>query len=85
MGQDAVERFLGRIITDDAFREMAKESFLEACLKGGFVFTEREVEVLRRLDLEKFRALSDELDRRLKRSSCPVLTGNWRDSFGGNK
>ncbi|NOY64312.1 MAG: Franean1_4349 family RiPP [Nitrospirae bacterium] len=85
MGQDAVERFLGRIITDDAFREMAKESFLEACLRGGFVFTEREVEILRRLDLDKFRALSDELDRRLKRGACPVVAGSWRDYTGGNR
>ena len=85
MGQDAVERFLGRIITDDAFREMANESFLEACLREGFLFTEREMEVLSRLDLEKFRALSEDLDRRLKRSACAVLAGSWRDSFGSNR
>ncbi len=85
MGQDAVERFLGRIITDDAFREMAKESFSEACIREGFIFTEREMEVLSRLDFEKFSVLSEELDRRLKRSACTVLTGSWRGSFGGSR
>jgi hypothetical protein len=67
MGQDSVERFLGRIITDDVFREMVKTSFVETCIKEGFVFTKKEMEILRKLDLDKFKILSEELDKSLRR------------------
>lgn len=46
---------------------MVKVSFLETCLKEGFIFTEREIEVLKQLDLDKFKVLSEELDKSLRR------------------
>ncbi len=43
MSQDAIERFLGRLLTEDDFRAYVSESFERACMEEGFVFTESEV------------------------------------------
>ena len=67
MSQDSVERFLGRIITDEDFRECAKNSLPEACVKSGYTLSCHEEEILRILDLDEFVRISKSIDKRIKR------------------
>jgi len=67
MSQDAVERFLGRIITDEDFRESAKNSLPEACLKSGYTLSRHEEEILRIIDFDEFVRVSKSIDKRIKR------------------
>jgi len=67
MSQDSVERFLGRIITDEDFRECARNSLPEACVKGGYLLTHHEIEILRILNFEQFVLVSKMIDKRIKR------------------
>ncbi len=73
MSQDSVERFLGRIITDEDFRECAKNSLPEACVKGGYSLTRHEIEILRILNFEQFVRVSKSIDKRIKR--CGSVSG----------
>lgn len=68
MGQDSVERYIGRILTDDFFRREANLSFDEVCAAEGFVFTNAERRTLRGLDHDLFERLSTRIDRGIKRS-----------------
>lgn len=68
MAQDSVERFLGRLITDNDFRELAESSFERACMEEGFVFTVEEQKGIRKMDFNKLASLDEELDRGIKRS-----------------
>lgn len=68
MAQDSVERFLGRLITDDDFRELAESSFERACMEEGFVFTKEEHRVIRVMDFHKFAEMDEALDSGIKRS-----------------
>ena len=67
MSQDSVERFLGRIITDEDFRECAKNSLLEACVESGYTLSRYEEEILRILDLDEFVRISKSIDKGIKR------------------
>lgn len=68
MAQDSVEKFLGRLITDNDFRELAESSFERACREEGFVFTEEEQKGIRKMDFSKFTSLDEVLDGGIKRS-----------------
>lgn len=68
MGQDSVEKFLGRIITDDIFRHAAIRSFDKACTAEGFVFTVEERRALSGLDYDLIERLSARVDGGIKRS-----------------
>jgi len=37
MSLDSIERFVGRLITDDAFRGNGVESIHRACMEGAFL------------------------------------------------
>ena len=70
MSQDSVERFLGRLITDDAFREQARDCLASACVENGFALTDEEMKSLEKLklNLDRFEPLSGFIDRGIKRS-----------------
>ncbi len=68
MSQDCVERFLGRLITDDAFREQARAGLAKACAEHGFSLTDEEMKSLEKLCLERFGPLSEIVDKGIKRS-----------------
>ncbi len=67
MSQDSVERFLGRVITDEDFRECAKDSLSDACSKCGYKLSRHEEEILRILDLDDFVRIAKSIDKRIKR------------------
>lgn len=68
MGQDSVEKFLGRIITDDIFRRDASRWFDRTCAAEGFVFTGEERQALVGLDYDLIERLSIRIDGGIKRS-----------------
>lgn len=69
MSQESVERFLGRIITDDVFRRVAMGSMELAVAAEDFTFTRKEMEALMMIDGNIIELLSRELDMSIKRSS----------------
>lgn len=74
MSQESVERFLGRIITDDVFRKMAMGSMQLAIAAENFNLTRQEIAALELIDEAVIELLSKELDKSLKRSSAPAAT-----------
>jgi hypothetical protein len=70
MSQESVEHFLGRIITDDAFRRMALGSMRLAIAAEDFTFTHEEIEALTLIDGNVIELVSRELDKAIKRSSA---------------
>jgi hypothetical protein len=56
MSQEAVERVLGRLLTDEGFRRSAKESLEVACMQQGYLLTTTELSLLSTMKLQ---ALTD--------------------------
>lgn len=92
MGQDSVERYIGRILTDDVFRREAHLSFDTVCAGEGFAFTDGERRTLRGLDHDLFERLSARIDTGIKRSAgfmdfgggMPLLGASGHLSGSGN-
>ncbi len=68
MSQKSVEKLLGRLITDDDFRENAAIGFSQACFEAGLELTEAERGIIEEIDFERFAFLAGILDKRIKRS-----------------
>ena len=68
MSQEAVERVLGRLITDRQFRRHAADSLESACLNEGYCLTAAELRLLSSLKLPWFAELGDRLDAGLCRA-----------------
>ena len=68
MSQDAVERLLGRLITDEHFRQMATDSLFMACQQTGFLLSSTEMELLSGLDIARFAESSRHIDNGLCRA-----------------
>lgn len=68
MCQDSVERFLGRLLTDEDFREHAALSFSIVCFEEGFDLTEEEQQIIQDTNFKEFISLSDKLHKGIKRS-----------------
>lgn len=68
MSQDAVERLLGRLITDEHFRQMAVDSLFMACQQTGFLLSSTEMELLSGLDIGWFAESSRHIDHGLCRA-----------------
>lgn len=62
MSQEAVERVLGRLITDERFRRLVANSMETACLHEGYPLSVKELRLLAALDLRRFGELADGLD-----------------------
>lgn len=67
MSQDAVERFLGRLITDDAFRVRAASALDEAAGREGIALSAEERNLLRCIDFDLFSSLAETIDGCIKR------------------
>ena len=71
MSQESIERFLGRVLTDDDFRLAAKKSLKSVCADSGLKFTHEEIEALATLDWAKLEPVTALIDKTIKRSSRP--------------
>lgn len=68
MSQDAVEAFLGRIITDTGFRARAGVSLEQACLSVGYSLSIEELTCLKAIDLSQFSRAAETVDDAIRRS-----------------
>ena len=62
MSQQAVERAIGKLTTDEAFREAFFADPARASLEAGLQLSPCEVNALRRISAESLRRFSDGLD-----------------------
>ena len=69
MSQEAVERFLGRLLTDDTFRKRADRSIEALCRAEGFSLNESELGAISHNDIVRLDLVSHQLDRSIKRFS----------------
>jgi len=72
MSQRAVEHCLGRLITDDQFRRLARKSLPHACRQFGFELTPTEIELLGHLDFSFLTDVSRYLDPGLHRTGTSL-------------
>jgi hypothetical protein len=70
MSQEAVERLLGRMITDKRFRRMAADSLEAVSLQEGYRLSPAELRLLSGLELQRVAELAGRLDPALCRAGC---------------
>lgn len=68
MSQEAVERVLGRLITDEQFRRSAGKSLEMACRQAGYLLTPSEIQLLSSFKIETISKLTAELNPGLLRA-----------------
>ena len=68
MSQEAVERILGRMLTDARFRAQVCESLESASRQAGFQLTPGELQLLSALELPQVAELAVRLDPGLRRA-----------------
>jgi len=73
MAQDSVEKILGRLITDDDFRELAKRSIVKTSVEHGYVLTPVEQKILQSIDFDSFIHLANNIDRGIKRFGNGII------------
>jgi len=73
MSQEAVERILGRMLTDRRFSALASKSLETAILQEGFQLTPVELRLLSALDMKSVARLAARLDPRLCRADVTEL------------
>lgn len=82
MTQQAVERALGKLLTDEAFRERFFTNPERASWEAGFALSPTELEALMRLSPEALARFSEDLDKRISRPSLDPARGDC-DRSGG--
>lgn len=68
MSQNAIESFLGRVITDKQFRQLAMVSPEYACSNAGLAISSLEKVCLQALDLSLLDSMADSIDCSIRRS-----------------
>jgi hypothetical protein len=68
MSQKAVESFIGRLVTDDQFRQMASNSLSDACAAIGLELTPTEMNFLSRMKISRIADLCRCIDPGLCRA-----------------
>ena len=69
MSQEAVEKVLGRLITDERFRRLAAASLESASLREGYQLTPAELQLLSNsLDLPGITEFANQLNPGLRRA-----------------
>ena len=79
MTQQAVERALGKLITDEAFRERFFAAPIAACLEAGLTLSTAELEALSRLSPDQLAQFAEDLDARISRARLDAA----QDGRGG--
>jgi hypothetical protein len=77
MSQEAVERVLGRLITDERFRRLAADSLEAACRQEGYRLFPVELRLLSSLEQWHIKEFAGRLDPGLCRADTPVLKANY--------
>ena len=72
MSQRAVERAVGKLVTDEGFRDEFFKDPSSACLRAGLELTWEELEALSRVPRAALAALSARVDGRICRLNIPV-------------
>jgi hypothetical protein len=68
MTQQAVERALGKLVTDEAFRERFFAAPIAACLEAGLTLSSVELEALSRLSPAQLAQFAEDIDARISRA-----------------
>ncbi len=68
MSQEAVERALGRLLTDEGFRRAANKSLEIACMQHGYSLTKTELSLMSGLKLQVIKEVAVRLDPGLCRA-----------------
>jgi hypothetical protein len=76
MSQEAVERLLGRLLTDDTFRKRAHASIEILCREGGYNLNAVELKSISHDDIIRIDMVSKQLDTSIKRFSGTEKRGN---------
>lgn len=84
MSQEAVERFLGRLLTDDAFRKRAQESIESASREAGFDLNASELVAISLDDIIRLDMVSQELDKGIKRFTADISCDRLRPQLSIN-
>lgn len=71
MSQEMVERLLGRLLTDDLFRQRAVESLAQSFREEGFFLSGEELASIQREDLVLLEWVALRLDKNIKRYCQP--------------
>lgn len=67
MSQESVERFLGRVITDERFRHRAQASLDQCCTSDGYCFSPTELAHLAKIDYRLLGFVATTLDGEILR------------------
>ena len=74
MTQQAVERTLGKLLTDEAFRERFFATPVAACREAGLALSPIEIDALSRLSRDELAQFGESLDQRISRASLEPMT-----------
>jgi hypothetical protein len=77
--QHAVERALGKLLTDEGFRERFFVTAVTACRDAGLTLSPTELEALSRVSRDELARFAERLDQRISRASLePTGTSEER-------
>ena len=68
MSQESVEQLLGRLMTDDRFRERAKTALAQSSVSAGYVLSNAECGYLSKLDFDLLNSVAVSLDDAIRRN-----------------
>lgn len=71
MSQEAVERVLGRLITDACFRRAVGDSLEAACVQHGYSLSPTELRFLSELEMKEIDAFAARINPGLCRADTP--------------
>ena len=70
MSQEAVERLLGRLITDEHFRQQAQDLLGTACRQEGYLLTPQEMRLVSELEFKSIQHFAEQINPSLCRANA---------------